>query len=159
VDVTFLRYGRWNDCSVYVREVDPRQVEQAIVGDAAPSESKDHYLEKRREKSTPAASDAFDTLRREMEGLGFIEKITGKGPWSCRPIPDRADQIGTPSRQEQWLHTTVPQQIPEGCTVRRQGADTSRTCPDRFVLSPPCRNSSLCVVHAAGRGGRQFCHP
>jgi hypothetical protein len=75
---TFLRYGRWDDRTVYIREVDRRELENGVVGEPPPKEGKGHYLQKHLDKTTRAASDAFEALRRRMEMLGFTEEILGK---------------------------------------------------------------------------------
>jgi hypothetical protein len=90
--VIFLRYGRDGGCA-YLREVDAADIERGVVDEPAPGEGKEHYLEIYRTEATPAVSDAFDALRRELEALGFTEKVHGKHRITYRAESHTAEVI------------------------------------------------------------------
>jgi hypothetical protein len=74
-----LRYGRYEDKTAYLREVRRADLASGGVGEPAPREGKDHYLEHHKARTTPAAADAFDALRRcFINDMHLTEKIPAK---------------------------------------------------------------------------------
>jgi hypothetical protein len=55
-------------------------------------------------------------------------------------------QIGTPGRQAQGLHTTVPQQVPEGCGVEGIAVQNEVFVPRRKPSSASIRFRAICVI-------------
>jgi hypothetical protein len=76
--ITFWRYGHTDAGTAFLRDVKVGQLRNGMVGAPAPRTGKEHYLEEYRQGSTRAASQAFDALRRELNGLGLSERILGK---------------------------------------------------------------------------------
>jgi hypothetical protein len=73
-EVLLLRYGYRPDNTVFIQ-----QVERGDVGEEPPPGfSKDAYLDPQLEKTTSAAQEAFQQLRRRLGQFGLEEKIHGK---------------------------------------------------------------------------------
>jgi hypothetical protein len=75
-EVTSLRYGYRADETVFVQQVDRRKLPPD--GDPPRILSKDRYLDQHLARTTAAAREAFQLLRRRLVKLGFGEKIHGK---------------------------------------------------------------------------------
>lgn len=76
LEVTSLRYGYRPDETVLIQQVDRRKL--SPDGDPPRVLSKDRYLDQHLSRTTAAAREAFQLLRRRLVSLGFPEKIHGK---------------------------------------------------------------------------------
>lgn len=84
--VCFLRYSYGTRGTISLEMIDPKKVRTAVVGARPPSVSKDPYLDRHLARTTPAAREAFDLLRRELLRCGFVEKIHGKKRVTYRTV-------------------------------------------------------------------------
>lgn len=75
-DVISIQYGYREDDTVVIQQLDRRKL--PATGDPPRVLSKDRYLDQHLAKTTPAAREAFQLLRRRLVKLGLVEKIHGK---------------------------------------------------------------------------------